>query len=124
MKIAVIEDDFLILKEAFNYLNIVYYENNLDVINFSRTQDIYPFELIYEFDVVFIDVSLHRKSESDGLSFLKRILNEKKPTKSLPKIGIITGANNIKERMNELEIGDIPILNKPLDFNDLRKIIG
>jgi len=120
MKVLVLEDDFQMLKGAFDYLSLKYYGGELIVENYSKTQDFLDIKNADSYDKIFVDISLHRKSEQDGYSFI----NSLKPMlRNLQKVVIITGSDRVANKLTEQGITDIKILKKPITFVDLKTVM-
>lgn len=120
MKILIFENEFSYVENAFNYVNIRYFNGELTFINLSKSQDLAPFREIETFDHVFIDISLSKKSELDGFGILQKIKDENLKVK---KITIITGNNNIEKKLQEQGFGNYPVIIKPITFSSLKDVL-
>lgn len=120
MKILVLEDDFQVLKGAFDYLNLRFYSGGLEVENYAKTQDFKKLSSINDFEKIFVDISLHRNSEQDGYSF---ILSIKQYLKDLDKVVVITGSDKVAQKLSEIGIENVKILSKPITYLDLKSVI-
>lgn len=118
MKILIFENEYTYIENAFNYVNVKYFNGNLDIIVFPKSQDLNPFRDIETFDHVFIDISLSKNSHLDGFGILKKIKEEKL---NIKKLTILTGNNNIGKKLLELNLGQFPILTKPITFSSLKE---
>lgn len=121
MKILVFEDEYNEIEGLLNYVNFKYFGNKIEFTNYSKSQDINISDKLKEFDIVMIDIQLDYASHRDGIS----LLNEIKQIDQNKNVFIITGKRSgIKEELEALNLSDVKIINKPLDDEDLRKIIN
>ena len=120
MKILIFENEYTYIENAFNYVNVKYFNGSLDITVFPRSQDLTPFRTIENYDHVFIDISLSKNSHLDGFGILKKIKDENLVVK---KITILTGNNNIEKKLVELNLERFPIITKPITFTSLKAIL-
>nr|WP_319397636.1 hypothetical protein [uncultured Carboxylicivirga sp.] len=120
MKILIIENEYSYIDTPFDYVNDIYFDNSLEYVVFAKSQDIRPFASIVNYDYVFLDISLSKKSDLDGFGILKKIKND---GLTVDNLIILTGNHLIKEKLIENNLPtSYPILTKPIDFEDLLKI--
>ena len=120
-KILIIGDEFNEVKNAFEYIKAVYFSGNLEIYNVIKSQEI-KFNELCDYDVIFLDITLAKKSEMDGYGILKKIENEQINVK---KIVIMTGNNQISSVLTKRGVKKTyPILTKPIDFNEIKQMIG
>lgn len=118
-KVLVIEDEFREVKVAFEYVNDLCLNSELEIINVAKSQDV-DFTKISEYDYVFLDITLAKKSQMDGYGILKKIERENIP---IQKLVIMTGNGKISDVLKERGItNDYPKLIKPLDYQELKSI--
>jgi DNA-binding response OmpR family regulator len=121
MKILIIENEYSFIDTPFEYLNDLYFNNKIVYTVIPKSQDLKPFSSIVNYDYVFLDISLAKKSELDGFGILRKIKDDNLNVKNLI---ILTGNHYIKEKLVEKGLpSNYPILTKPIDFEDLLKII-
>tara|TARA_Y100000813_G_C24027388_1_gene288059 strand:+ start:105 stop:503 length:399 start_codon:yes stop_codon:yes gene_type:complete len=114
MRVAVFENEITQVEGAFKYLNLRFY-NNLINYHYYETSQAKPEELSWEdFDAIVIDIDLSKKSELDGIGLIKKIKEESPRSNS--KLIVLTGHNDIEERLQSEGVNNIPILNKPPNF--------
>lgn len=119
-KVLIIEDEFKMVKKAFEYVNDMYFDNELDYTVAVKSQEV-PFGGIGEFDYVFVDIKLAKKTDLDGYGILSKI---ERDCPNVKRIIILTGNNKIKETLIERGIKkDYSVLTKPIDIHDLRNIL-
>jgi DNA-binding response OmpR family regulator len=118
MRILVLEDDYSNIQGAFEYLNAKFYNGQLDICDVPRSQDVDRNQLS-TYDKIFVDVSLQKSSAQDGYAFIKSIL----PKFNSSNIIIITGSDNVNEKINEHGLGAIKILKKPISFQDIKHVL-
>ena len=120
MKILIVENEYSFIDTPFEYVNDIYYDNKIEYVVAAKSQDIKPFSSIEDYDFVFLDISLSKKSDLDGFGILKKIKNDGLIVKNLI---ILTGNHLIREKLIENQLpATYPILTKPIDFEDLLKI--
>lgn len=118
-KVLVIEDEFREVQVAFEYVNDLCLNSELEIINVAKSQDV-DFTKISEYDYVFLDITLAKKSQMDGYGILKKIERENIP---IQKLVIMTGNGKISDVLKERGITkDYPKLIKPLDYQELKSI--
>lgn len=118
-KVLVIEDEFREVQVAFEYVNDLCLNSVLEIINVAKSQDV-DFTKISEYDYVFLDITLAKKSQMDGYGILKKIERENIP---IQKLVIMTGNGKISDVLKERGItNDYPKLIKPLDYQELKSI--
>lgn len=118
-KVLVIEDEFREVQIAFEYVNDLCLNSELEIINVAKSQDV-DFTKISEYDYVFLDITLAKKSQMDGYGILKKIERENIP---IQKLVIMTGNGKISDVLKERGItNDYPKLIKPLDYQELKSI--
>ena len=118
-KVLVIEDEFREVQIAFEYVNDLCLNSELEIINVAKSQDV-DFTKISEYDYVFLDITLAKKSQMDGYGILKKIERENIP---IQKLVIMTGNGEISDVLKERGItNDYPKLIKPLDYQELKSI--
>lgn len=118
-KVLVIEDEFREVQVAFKYVNDLCLNSELEIINVAKSQDV-DFTKISEYDYVFLDITLAKKSQMDGYGILKKIERENIP---IQKLVIMTGNGKISDVLKERGIAnDYTKLIKPLDYQELKSI--
>lgn len=118
-KVLVVEDEFREVQVAFEYVNDLCLNSELDINNVAKSQDV-DFTKISEYDYVFLDITLAKKSQMDGYGILKKIERENIP---IQKLVIMTGNGKISDVLKERGItNDYPKLIKPLDYQELKSI--
>ena len=118
-KVLVIEDEFREVQVAFEYVNDLCLNSELEIINVAKSQDV-DFTKISEYDYVFLDITLAKKSQMDGYGILKKIERENIP---IQKLVIMTGNGKISDVLKERGItNNYPKLIKPLDYQELKSI--
>ncbi len=121
MKVLIFENEYSYIDTPFEYVNDIYFDNSIKYQVIAKSQDLKPFSSIQNFDYVFLDISLAKKSELDGFGILKKIKDENLKVKN---IIILTGNHLIREKLIEKELPThYPILTKPIDFEDLLRVI-
>lgn len=120
-KVLVIEDEFREVQVAFEYVNDLCLNSELEIINVAKSQEV-DFTKISEYDYVFLDITLAKKSQMDDYGILKKIERENIP---IQKLIIMTGNGKISDVLKERGItNDYPKLIKPLDYQELKSIFS
>ena len=118
-KVLVIEDEFREVQVAFEYVNDLCLNSELEIINVAKSQDV-DFTKISEYDYIFLDITLAKKSQMDGYGILKKIERENIP---IQKLVIMTGNGKISDVLKDRGItNDYSKLIKPLDYQELKSI--
>lgn len=118
-KVLVIEDEYREVQVAFEYVNDLCLNSELEITNVAKSQEV-DFTKISEYDYVFLDITLAKKSQMDGYGILKKIEKENIP---IQKLVIMTGNGKISDVLKERGItNDYPKLIKPLDYQELKSI--
>lgn len=118
-KVLIIEDEYSEVQTAFEYVNDIYLSNGLNLTNLTKSQDI-DFSNLCNYDYIFLDITLAKKSQKDGYGILKKIEEENIHT---GKLIIMTGNNKILETLKGRGITkEYPIITKPIDFQELKNV--
>lgn len=121
MKVLIFENEYYYIKTYFEYVNDLYFDNKIEYTILEKSQDLIPFTEISSFDIVFVDISLAKRSELDGFGILSKIKNE---GISVKKIIILTGNHLIKEKLEERKLSSsYRILTKPISIKDLHQVM-
>lgn len=117
MRIAIIENEFNILKASFDAVNLLLFDNSLKFEIYETSQS-FNVNNANNFELIFIDLDLSSKSKNDGYDLVQRCMDNNIDKK---KIIILTGHINVEQKLNELNISGISILTKPINFDKLSK---
>ena len=122
MKVLVIENEYASLKNSFDFANAALFDNDLQITNVEKSQDV-SLDTVEQYVTIFIDISLATKSLKDGFGIIRDII-EKNDTLA-HKLVILTGNNNIEEKIreNKLDKYDIKIVYKPISYQDIASAI-
>lgn len=122
MKVLVIENEYASLKNSFDFANAALFNNDLQITNVEKSQDV-SLDTVEQYVAIFIDISLATKSLKDGFGIIRDII-EKNDTLA-HKLVILTGNNNIEEKIreNKLDKYDIKIVYKPISYQDIASAI-
>ena len=112
MKILIIEDEVELLSEISNYLTEADYTCEL-ADRFDRAMDKI---LIYEYDIILLDISL---PDGNGLELIKSL------KKINPKTGIIviSAKDSLDDKISGLDLGADDYLTKPFQLSELNSRI-
>lgn len=118
-KVLIVEDEYSEVQTAFEYVNDIYLSNDLDLKNLTKSQDI-DFSKLCDYDYIFLDITLAKKSQKDGYGILKKIEEENIQT---GRLIIMTGNNKISETLKDRGVTkEYPIITKPIDFQELKNV--
>lgn len=118
-KVLIIEDEYSEVQTAFEYVNDIYLSNELDLKNLTKSQDV-DFSKLCDYDYIFLDITLAKKSQKDGYGILKKIEEE---NIQIGRLIIMTGNNKISETLKGRGImNTYPIITKPIDFQELKNV--
>ena len=119
-RVLIIEDEFEQLEDTFNYINDIYFNNELQFKVVTKSQDIVPFSSICNYDYVFVDIKLAQDTAMDGYGILKKIEADHLAIK---KVIILTANNRIAEMLPSRQVtGSYPVVTKPIDIDELIKV--
>lgn len=115
MKIAIFENEFHLVKIAFDAVNTIYYNDTLQFKVYKKSQDLKTIEKIKNYDLIIVDIDLSSKSQMNGFEIIKSLKenNIDKP------IIVLTGSSKIKEQLDEMNFSHIPIIIKPITYSEL-----
>ena len=117
MRIAIFENEYETIENAFKYLNMKYYGNSLTFTNYPRSNSINNVTELSPFNLVIIDLDLSSASELDGFGLIKKI--ERDPT-TIPNILILTGQQLSEDYAKDQGLQkNYPVLEKPINYNKL-----
>lgn len=118
-KVLVIEDEFMEVQVAFEYVNDMYLNGDLEITSIIKSQEV-DFLKLSDFDYIFLDITLAKKSQMDGYGILKKIETEHIP---IHKLVIMTGNGKISDVLKERGITmEYSKMIKPIDFQELKAV--
>jgi CheY-like chemotaxis protein len=117
MKILVFENEIPAVSEAFNDVNVLDFNNELDVTFIDKSQNFRDFRLLNQFDLIFVDIDLSSNSEKDGYGIIEDLKKN-----NFHKIAILTG-NIVRDELKKRGWDDIKILSKPIFLDELTNLI-
>lgn len=118
-KVLIIEDEYQEVRIAFEYVNEMYFNNELKYSVVAKSQEI-SFREIENYDYIFVDIKLAKKTELDGYGILREI---EKSHPNVKRVIVLTGNNKVNETMKERGIKkEYQVLTKPIDVHDLREV--
>ena len=117
-KVLVIEDEFMEVQVAFEYVNDMYLNGDLEITSVIKSQEV-DFSKLSDFDYIFLDITLAKKSHMD-YGILKKIETEHIP---IHKLVIMTGNGKISDVLKERGITmEYSKMIKPIDFQELKAV--
>lgn len=122
--ILIFEDEWPTIKGSFEMSNIADFNNNLIFKIKTKSQDYNLNNLSNDaIEAVFIDITLAKKSQMDGFSLIKEIIENK--IIDMKKVFIMTGNGKVKEKLQEMGLDTevINILKKPVSFIDISSVL-
>lgn len=115
MKIAIFENQYEQIRHQFEIANKLFFNDELVIDQFNSSQSLVPISKITDYNLVLVDISLSSNSDRDGFNLIAQI----KKVPNYPKIAILTGNSYIEESLKTKELGDIPVIHKPVDPEDV-----
>lgn len=113
MKILVFENEIPAVSDAFNDVNILDFNGELNVEYKDKSQSFRDFRLVSNYDLIFVDIDLSSNSEKDGYGIIEDLKKN-----NFNKIIVLTG-NIVKDELEKKGWGDIRILSKPIFLDEL-----
>ena len=123
IKILLVEDEIVNNEGAFKIANAYKFDGKLKFEFKPKSQDI-DFESLQQYALVIVDITLAKKSEMDGYSVVKKILEENLYSKD--KLIILTGNNKVEEGLLErgIDANGIMIEYKPINYEGVAKFLS
>lgn len=122
-KILLVEDEIVNNEGAFKIANAYKFDGKLKFEFKPKSQDV-NFEDLHQYALVIVDITLAKKSEMDGYSVVKKILDENLYPKD--KLVILTGNNKVEEGLFEhgIDPNDIAIVYKPINYEGVAQFLS
>ncbi len=117
MKILVFENEIPAVSEAFNDVNKLDFNDQLQVTYIDKSQNFKEFRKLNQYDLIFVDIDLSSNSEKDGYGIIEDLKSH-----NYDRIIVLTG-NIVRDELKEKGWGDIKILSKPIFLNELTDLI-
>jgi CheY-like chemotaxis protein len=117
IKILVFENEIPAVSEAFNDVNILDFNNELEVTFVDKSQNFRDFRQVNKFDLIFVDIDLSSNSEKDGYGIIEDLKRN-----NYHKIVVLTG-NIVRDELKKRGWNDIKILSKPIFLDELTNLI-
>ena len=117
MKILVFENEIPAVSDAFNDVNVLDYNGELDMTYTDKSQNFRDFRNLNQFDLIFVDIDLSTNSIKDGYGIIEDLKRH-----NFTKIVVLTG-NMVREELNKKGWTEIKVLSKPIFLEDLKAII-
>lgn len=116
-KILIFEDDWSTIGGSFDLANLYAFEGKLSFKAVPKSQDVSFASLRENYDAIFVDITLAKKTEMDGYSIVKAIKNDN--LFDMNKVIILTGNYKVEDKLQKMGLGKIKVLSKPFAFDDL-----
>lgn len=118
MKILVFENEIPAVSEAFNDVNILDFNNELEVTYIDKSQNFRDFRQVNQYDLIFVDIDLSSNSEKDGYGIIEDLKRN-----NYDKIVVLTG-NIVRDELKERGWETIQTLSKPIFLDELVDLIS
>jgi CheY-like chemotaxis protein len=118
MNVAIFENEFEEMKQAFVGFNLLYYNKAINYTVFASSQAFGNLNKLKDYDYVLIDIDLSVHSQLDGFQIIEEILKDV-TLKNIKPI-ILTGQPPIKEKLKNKNLPEFPIINKPLVYTQIK----
>lgn len=120
MKIAVFENEFSRFESAFAALNLMYFNNSLEISVFPASQDFGDMSGVFSYDRLIIDLDLAKKTHKDGYEIAAEALALGYPQNH---IFIMTGHVDVEAHLMQKGFPKLNIINKPISFQKLKQAL-
>ena len=122
-KILLVEDEISNNEGAFAIANEYRFDGRLKFDFKPRSQDV-DFEALEQYVLLIVDITLAKKSEMDGYSVVKKIIDEDLYPKE--NLIILTGNNRVEEGLIEhgIDADNITIIYKPINYEDVADFLS
>lgn len=116
-KIVIFENEFVEVEAAFSATNFFFYNNELEFKVYPSSQEAGDLNKLSAFDLIVVDLDLSLRSSMDGYAIIAFLLKNNVND----KIAILSGSakESIREKLKNKGLPDIPIITKPVDFEDI-----
>jgi DNA-binding response OmpR family regulator len=118
MKVAVFENEHLLINSIFETVNFAFFNSTLEFKYVPSSQSL-PFESLSQYHLIIVDIDLSQKSDLDGYGLIAKIHTLENP----PPILILTGHSNIEETLKKRGLPSYPILTKPIGIEDTKEAL-
>lgn len=121
-KILIFEDEWNSIKGSFELANIISFSNELEFDVKTKSQDVNIDIFLQDiYSAIFIDHTLSKKTNLDGMNIYAEI--QRKKVFDMSKVFILTGNNNFKSYCQErgFQIPDNAIIFKPANFTEIEE---
>jgi DNA-binding NtrC family response regulator len=123
MKIAIFENQYQQVKEQFDIVKRIFFKDQLEIEQYNSSQQFKEINKISEYSLFIIDISLSSNSDKDGYNLISKILK----IPNHPPIIILTGNYNIESGLKEMNLPNLPIIEKPVDpidiYNKIKEVL-
>lgn len=117
--IYIFEDNYNLLKPAFDYVNKRRYNSEFELVNIEEVTDSTDWNRIVKADGIILDIELKESSKRDGYGILEILANNKYDMKH---VAILTGHNMISMKLKEKKLPQVEIFYKHIGIEDIIKI--
>lgn len=122
-KILVFEDDWNTIKGSFELANTFAFDDQLEIRQVAKSQDIPFVGWRDEYSAVFVDITLAKRTQMDGFSIVKKIQDQ--DIFDLSKVVVLTGNGSVKEKLDILGVdtNSVKVIYKPVSFDELADVL-
>ncbi|MBU0632610.1 response regulator [bacterium] len=120
-KVLIFENEYADLEPTFKAINLIYFNEKLDITQYNTSQELGSIANTKFFDVIIIDLDLSLKSQKDGYGILEDI--KEYDSNILKQIIVLTGSTKVEEKLHELALENVKISLKPADMDEIAKLI-
>lgn len=121
MKILVIEDQSELIKNKFDTINLLEYDDKLNIEYAHTSQEAGKANVISKYDLIIIDIDLSENSKKDGIAIIKDLEVYNKD--SINKVVVLTGSTLVQDSLNDKGFSTIPVLKKPMSMEEMIKLM-
>lgn len=120
-KVLIFENEYADLEPTFKAINLLYFDNALNITQFNTSQEFGNIDQINTFDAIIVDLDLSLRSHKDGYGIIHEI-NQYDPNQ-LKKLMILTGSTKVDERLKEYDFSSIKVAMKPIEMDEVAKFL-
>lgn len=119
MKVLIFENEISEIEPIFEVLQKDY--EDFDYQFFTNSQSLKPFNRVFEFDKILVDLKLSDNTKMEGYDILEAL---KTLSYNLKSVAIITGHTDFRSKLEEKGFGNIKVIEKPILIDEIEVFLG
>ncbi len=117
MKVLIFENEVYLIENTFKTINLLYYDDSLDITYAMTSQEVYPIQNLANYDLIIVDIDLSSRSKKDGIAILQDIKDFNADL--LNRAFVLTGSTKIKDKLISLGLETVKVINKPSNYEEI-----